>query len=345
MGVDYYKVLGVSRSATPNEIKKAYHQLALKYHPDKNTDNREKAERKFKEVSEAYDVLSDEKKKKIYDVYGEEGLKGGIPEDGGSGMGSAGMHFGGSPGGMPGGVHSTTYQFSNADAFKIFNQFFGTSDPFAGGEAFGGGGPGLHRVFRGFGGPQGFASGFGTPQSSPTYDVPPMEYTFTCTLEEIYTGCTKKFNVSRNMPGGPEKKIFEVKVLPGYKKGTKIRFEREGGQVEGYPPNVLADMVFILDERPHPRFERRDADLHTTLHINLKQALLGSTVSVKGIDGQMISLPLNGVSKSGRKLRVSGSGLPDRKTNRKGDLYVTIEVNFPDMLTEDTKRLIEKCTF
>jgi DnaJ homolog subfamily B member 4 len=342
MGVDYYKILGVSRNAKQNEIKKAYHQLALKYHPDKNADNREEAERKFKEVSEAYDVLSDEKKKKIYDVYGEEGLKGGVPEDG-AGPGGAGMHF---AGGMPGGMHGgSTYHFSNTDAFNIFNQFFGSSDPFAGGEAFGGGGPGLHRVFRGYGGPDGFASGFGTPQSSPAYDVPPMEYTFACTLEEIYTGCTKKFNVSRNMPSGTEKKMFEVKVLPGYKKGTKIRFEREGGRVEGYPPNVLADMVFILDERPHPRFERRNADLYTTLHINLKQALLGSTVSVKGIDGQSISLPLTGVSRNGRKLRVSGSGMLDRKTGRRGDLYVTIEVDMPESLTEDTKRLVEQCTF
>ncbi|KAG5490788.1 hypothetical protein JKF63_00910 [Porcisia hertigi] len=337
MGVDYYKVLGVSRSAKPNEIKKAYHQLALKYHPDKNADNREFAERKFKEVSEAYDVLSDEKKKKIYDLYGEEGLKGGLPDDGGASMGGAGMHTGG--------AHGTTYHFSNTDAFKIFNQFFGTSDPFAGGDAFGGGGPGLHRIFRGFGGPEGFATGFGTPQSSPTYEVPPVEYTFACTLEEIYTGCTKKFCVSRNMPSGTEKKTFEVKVLPGYKKGTKIRFEREGGLVEGYPPNVLADMVFILDERPHPRFERQGTDLMTTLHINLKQALLGSTVSVKGIDGQMVSLPLTGVSKNGRKMRVSGFGMPDRKTNRNGDLFVTIAVDFPESLTEDTKRLIEKCTF
>ncbi|KAK7201619.1 chaperone protein DNAj [Novymonas esmeraldas] len=351
MGVDYYKVLGVSRSAKPNEIKKAYHQLALRYHPDKNTDNREEAERKFKEVSEAYDVLSDEKKKKIYDVYGEEGLKGGVPEDGGAGMGmgrgggGAGMNFGGMPGGMPGGARGASYQFSNTDAFNVFSQFFGSSDPFAGGDAFGGGGPGLHRVFRGYGGPEGFASGFGTPQSSPTYEVPPVEFTFACTLEEVYTGCVKKFNVSRNMPSGPEKKLFEVKVLPGYKKGTKIRFEREGGRVEGYPPNVLADMVFILDERPHPRFERRNADLYATLHINLKQALLGSTVAIKGIDGTNISLPLTGVSKNGRKLRVSGSGMPDRKTKRNGDLYATVAVDMPESLTEETKRLIEQCTF
>ncbi|EPY34613.1 DnaJ like protein subfamily B member 4 [Strigomonas culicis] len=339
MGVDYYKVLGVGKKATASEIKKAYHQLALKYHPDKNTDNREEAERKFKEVSEAYDVLSDEKKRKIYDTYGEEGLKGGVPE---GGPGGAGMHF---AQGFPGGAGGATYHFSNNDAFHVFERFFGSSDPFAGGEAFGGGGPGLHRVFRGFGGPQGFSSGFGTPQTSPNYEVPPMEYTFACTLEEIYAGCTKKFNVQRIMPTGPEKKLFEVKVQPGYKKGTKIRFEREGGTMDGYPPNVLADMVFIVDEKPHPRFKRHDSDLSTTVKINLKQALLGTTVSVLGVDGESISLPLTGVTKNGRKLRVSGKGMPDRKLNRRGDLYVTVEVEMPEKLSEETKRLIEQCTF
>lgn len=343
MGVDYYKVLGVSRSASPTEIKKAYHQLALKYHPDKNTDNREEAERRFKEVSEAYDVLSDEKKKKIYDTYGEEGLKGGMGEGGAGGPGMNFQGFQGYPGGGGGG--GGAYHFSNADAFNIFEQFFGSSDPFAGGDRFGGGGPGLHRVFRGFGGPGGYTTGFGTPQASPPTEVPPVEYTFACTLEEVFTGCTKKFNVSRQMPSGEEKKQFEVQVLPGYKKGTRIRFEREGGRVEGYPPNVIADMVFVLDEKPHARFERNGADLRTTVHINLKQALLGSTVNVKGIDGKTIALPLTGITKNGRKLRVSGEGMPDRKTNRRGDLYVTMEVDMPEKLSDESKRLVEQCTF
>lgn len=339
MGIDFYKVLGVPRTATPMEIKKAYHQLALKYHPDKNADNREQAERKFKEVSEAYDVLSDEKKKKIYDTYGEEGLKGGVPEGGNTFFQSGAAGGDGFPGG------GRAYHFSNADAFNMFAQFFGSSDPYAGGDLFGEGGPGLNRVFRGYGGPNGFATGFGTPQASPNYEVPPIEYTFACTLEEIYTGCTKKFNVSRNMPGGTDKKQFEVQVLPGYKKGTKIRFEKEGGRVDGYPPNVLADMVFILDEKPHPRFVRHDNDLHTTVTINLKQALLGTTISVVGIDNAPISIPLTGVTKEGRKLRVSGAGMPERKTKTRGNLLVAIHVEIPDKLTDSTKRLIEQCTF
>nr|CCC93959.1 putative chaperone protein DNAj [Trypanosoma congolense IL3000] len=334
MGIDYYKVLGVPRNASPTDIKKAYHQLALKYHPDKATGNREEAERRFKEVSEAYDVLSDEKKKTIYDTYGEEGLKGNVPD--GDSSGFSGFRSSGSGG--------TAYRFTNADAFEMFSSFFGSKDPFAGDNLFGGG-PGLHRVFPGFGGPNGFMSDFGSPQMSPAHEVPPVEYTFFCTLEEIYCGCTKKFNVSRRMPSGECSKLFEVVVSPGYKKGTKIRFPGEGGVVHGYPPNVLADLLFILDEKPHPRFVRNGSDVETTVHINLKQALLGTTVSVTCLDGTSETITLSGVSGNGRKICVKGKGFPNRKTGERGNMYVTIEVSMPVSLSDETKRLIEKCNF
>lgn len=343
MGVDYYKILGVGRDATANQIKKAYHQLALKYHPDKNPNNRDEAEAKFKQVSEAFDVLSDEKKKAIYDKYGEEGLKGGMPEAAASGAGAGGFPGGFSAGGFPGGAH---YTFSSGDASRIFEQFFGSSDPFAGGEAFGGGGPGLHRIFRGFGGPQGFASGFGSPEASPPQEVPPVEFTFACTLEEINTGCVKKFAVERTLPGGAkDKKVFEVKVEPGFKKGTKIRFEKEGGVVEGYPPNIQADMVFVLDEKPHTRFVRNGADVKTTVKVDLKKALLGTTLSIQSIDGRQLNLPLTGVTAHGRELRVSGEGLPDRKSGRRGDLYVAVHVLMPKSIDDATKKLVEQCNF
>eukprot|EP00744_Colponema_vietnamica_P001294 GILI01002158.1.p1 GENE.GILI01002158.1~~GILI01002158.1.p1 ORF type:complete len:372 (+),score=98.40 GILI01002158.1:71-1117(+) len=348
MGIDYYKVLGVSRDASASDIKKAYHQNALKYHPDKNTDgNREEAERKFKQVSEAYDVLSDEKKKKIYDQYGEEGLKGGMPEGGMPG-GAGGFQgfpggMGGMGGGAPGGMH---YSFSNDDAARMFSGFFGSSDPFGGdGNQFGGGGAGLHRIFRGFGGPRGFASGFGDPEESPHSEIPPLEYTFACTLEEIAAGVTKKFNVERTINGKPDKKLFEVKVEAGYKKGTKIRFEKEGGSVQGYPSNMLADLVFILDEKPHARFQRNGADLKTKVQINLKQALLGATLSINSIDGKPISLPISGITNNGRTLKVRGEGLLDRKSGQRGDLLVELGVTMPTSLDDKTKQLVGQCNF
>lgn len=330
MGVDYYAILGLTRTASAQDIKKAYHQLALKYHPDKNTDNREFAEKKFKEVSEAYDVLSDPKKKDVYDKFGEEGLKGGVG--------------GGGEGGMPGGFQSYTFNMNNAQ--DIFKQFFGSSDPFSANDPFGGGG-GLHRLFRGFGGGSdnvfGFESnGFGGPSGGP----PPVEFTFACTLEELAQGCVKKFNVSRKMPNGQEeKKLFEVKVEPGYKKGTKIRFANDGGVVEGYPPNQMADMVFVLDEKPHPRFRRNGSDLYYKATISLKQALLGTTIDVVTLSGKTVTVPVNGISCNGRKLQVSGEGMPDRKTRSNGNLIVEINVSMPSSLNSTDRKLIEQCTF
>lgn len=128
MGKDYYKVLDVPRSATDDDIKKAYRKMALKYHPDKN--KAPGAEEKFKEVAEAYDVLSDAKKKEIYDKYGEEGLKGGMGGGGGGGHGGAGP---------AGGFH---YTFAG-DPREMFSQFFGGQDPFA---AFFASGPGGARI-------------------------------------------------------------------------------------------------------------------------------------------------------------------------------------------------------
>lgn len=342
MGADYYKILGVGRDASATAIKKAYHQMALKYHPDKNADNREAAEKKFKQVSEAYDVLSDEKKRKIYDKFGEEGLKNGIPEEAAKGMGNEFYRF--SKSGGRGGT--TFYSFSTNDAFDVFSKLFGSRDPY-GGDAFGGGGPGFSRVFGGTGG---FGDAFGTPQTSPSGDAPVMEFAFECTLEEIFNGCTKKFKVTRTLPGIGGRTVvnakeFQVQVLPGYKKGTKICFDREGGIVEGYPPNELADLVFVLDEKEHPRFKRTGADLFLVAHISLKDALLGTNLSIKGIDGKDTTILLDGVSKNGRKIRVEGAGMPDRKTKGRGDLYIVVEVRMPERITDADKRLIQQCSF
>jgi len=353
MGLDYYKVLGLKKGASPTDVKKAYHQLALKYHPDKNPNNKEEAEKKFKEVSEAYDVLSDEKKRQVYDQFGEEGLKGSM---GGEGPGAAG--------GMPPGFHAFTpngaggggaYKFDMGDATRIFSTFFGGGDPFSSGDPFGGGGPGLHRMFRGFGGGRGMTMNMGGMDGFAGDDddmsqqasggPPPMEFTFACSLEELATGCVKKFNVTRTMLDGREnKKLFEINVEPGWKKGTKIRFERDGGVVSGHH-GQLADLVFILDEKPHPRFVRAGADLRYKATIGLRDALLGTTLSVPTLDGRTLSVPLQGPSSSGRLVRVGGEGLLDRKSKTKGSLIVEVDVRFPTKLTDDQRRLVEQCQF
>lgn len=372
MGKDYYKILGVAKTASDKELKKAYHSAALKWHPDKNPDNREKAEQMFKDVSEAYDVLSDEKKKKIYDKYGEDGLKNGAGEmpEGAFPGGAGGMPGGGMPGGFPGGAGGgmpggSHYTFNSGDASRIFAQFFGSADPYSGGGAFGGG-PGFSRHFKqpgggaggraaGGGGGNPFGGMFGGMPGGVDDDddyastaggqggkAPTVEFTYHCTLEELSTGCVKKFNVSRSpKPGAAEeKKLFEIKVEPGYKAGTKIRYDNEGGYVTGY--SQPADVVFILQEKPHPRFTRDGANLVMKHTVTLKEALLGTTINTTGLDGKALTVPVAGVTSPGRQIRLSGSGLLDRKTKKPGDLVIELNIRMPSSLTDQQKKLVEQ---
>jgi DnaJ-class molecular chaperone len=218
MGKDYYKILGVSQGANDDEIKKAYRKLALKYHPDKN--HAPGAEEKFKEIGEAYDVLSDPKKRQIYDQLGEEGLKGGVPPSGGGSAGGM-PNFGG---GMPGGNFQYSY---HGDPKATFAQFFGTSNPFE--SFFGGGGGGrggedmdidIGELLGGFGGagaggPMGGGGGFrggqqfrmggvgpqagGMKRKPQRVQDPTIEKEVFVSLEEIATGCEKKMKISRKV--------------------------------------------------------------------------------------------------------------------------------------------------
>lgn len=201
MGKDYYKILGVDKSANDEQLKKAYRKLALKWHPDRNPNNKEEAEKKFKEIGEAYDVLTDPKKRNIYDQLGEEGLKGG---------------FGGGGGAGPSGA--THFTFTSAD--DIFKNFFGGSDPFAAfgssmfgdddggnafGSAFGGAGPRMGGFnfssgpsFGGMGSQMGGGGrrggrGHDHHQHQHQQQAPQVvTHNLLCTLEELYKGTTKK---------------------------------------------------------------------------------------------------------------------------------------------------------
>ena len=249
-------LLGVSKNASADEIKKAYRKLALKWHPDKNPDNQEEAQAKFQAIGEAFSVLSDPEKKRIYDQVGEEGMQYAGQE------GSTGSsHFEGFPGG------STTFHFSSSSANPndIFRNFFGTSDPFAAG-GFGDGFTG-HSQFMG----PGFGS-FGMrrgPQtSSSATKAPPVNHVLNVTLEDLYLGTTKKMRITKKVADSQTGSIItvsvdkEIEVKPGWKDGTKITFEREGDELPGVIP---ADIVFTLQTRPHERFERNGDDLIYTV--------------------------------------------------------------------------------
>jgi len=353
MGANYYEALGVNKNTSEDEIKKAYHKLALKYHPDKNPSNKQEAEKKFKAVSEAYEVLSDPAKRKIYDQYGEAGLKGEVPVNDGGSFQNADFNYSGGPG-------VRTFHFTASDPSKIFAQFFGTSSPFGvdedrfGGSGFGFRGlGGINRMFS-FGKSPRFSSPHGSwhqeGDSELPMDVdeapPAQEHKFSCSLEELYQGTTRKFSVERALADGrTDKKTFEVTVQPGWKKGTKVTYPGEGGVVPGYPSEKPADLIFVVDEKPHSVFTREGNDLYMKKKITLEEALLGTKLSIPTLDGRQIPLDISPVIQPGKKFRVREEGMPIRKKGQpisKGDLYVEIEVTFPTNLTPRQQQLIRE---
>ncbi|KAJ0989377.1 hypothetical protein J5N97_007733 [Dioscorea zingiberensis] len=268
MGVDYYKVLQVQRSATDDDLKKAYRKLAMKWHPDKNPNNKNEAEAKFKQISEAYEVLSDPQKRAVYDQYGEEGLKGQVPPPG---AGGSSFYSGGGGDGV---------RFNPRSADDIFAEFFGFSSPFGGMGGGGGGGRGGPRFPGGMFGDDFFSSAFAgeASQQRQPQKAPPIENQLPCSLEDLYKGGTKKMKISRDvtdMSGRsmPVEEILTIDIKPGWKKGTKITFPEKGNEM---PYVIPADIVFIVDEKPHSLYTREGNDLIVTQKVSLVEALTES---------------------------------------------------------------------
>lgn len=333
MGKDFYEILGISRNANDDEIKKAYRKLALKYHPDKN--KTPQAEERFKQIAEAYEVLSDKTKRDIYDKYGEEGLKGGIP-------GSAGETAG-----------SYTY---HGDPRATFAQFFGNTNPF--GAFFSVDDPlfGQQTIFmseddlyNGMGGGPGGAfrsQSFNTPPNRKRQQQdPPIEHDLYVSLEEVDKGCVKKMKISRmSMATGQarkEEKVLNITVKPGWKSGTKITFQREGDQTPGKIP---ADIIFIIRDKPHALFKREGTDIRYNAKINLKQALCGTTVQVPTLQGDRITVNTQGeVIKPNTVRRINSRGLPfPKEPSRRGDLLVSFDIKFPETLQPPVKELLDE---
>nr|CAD7265563.1 unnamed protein product [Timema shepardi] len=337
--------------ASDDDIKKAYRKLALKYHPDKN--KAAGAEEKFKEVAEAYEVLSDKKKRDIYDQFGEDGLKGGGAQEG--------------PNSAGGNNFSYTY---HGDPRATFAQFFGSASPFQAFFDMGGQG-GTNRMF-GFneedmemddpftslgmgttrpGGPGNpFRShSFNFHGGSPTrakdkIQDPAVEHDMYVAMEDITKGCTKKMKISRRVlqtdgSAKKEDKVLTINVKPGWKAGTKITFQREGDQGRNKIP---ADIVFIVRDKPHPLFKREGSDVRYTAKISLKQALCGTTIEVPTLTGEKIPLNLtNEIVKPTTVKRIQGHGLPyPREPSRKGDLLVSFDIKFPEKLSQSVKDIL-----
>ncbi|XP_059140211.1 dnaJ homolog subfamily B member 5-like [Physella acuta] len=340
MGKDYYKILGITKGASDDEIKKAYRKMALKYHPDKNKSPG--AEEKFKEIAEAYDVLSDPNKKEIFDKYGEDGLKGGMG--------------GGSTGGRSG---NFTYTF-HGDPHETFRMFFGNENPFesffsSGGPA-GMGGMGRSPFF------QFQSGGLGVDEDMDIDDPFAQHHQFgghgrrkhqdpavirelQVSLEEVLSGTTKKLKITRKVLNSDgrttrsEDKILTIDIKPGWKAGTKITFPKEGDQT---PHNVPADIVFVIKDKPHLLFTRDGSDIRYKANISLRDALCGTTIQVPTLTNRKIPLALNEVIKPNSTKRIQGEGLPVPKTpTQRGDLIVEFNVIFPNSISTNTKDILK----
>ena len=339
MGKDYYKILGVAKTADEDALKKAYRKLALKYHPDKNKEPR--ADEKFKEISEAYEVLSDKEKRNIYDQFGEEGLKGGSGPPPGS-NGQAGFNFS-----QNGGFQ--TFTFSNSDAFNTFSRAFGNDIGGFGGFAdlFG-----HHQnSFGSFGRsqrnetdePMDFdymdsnnVGSFNMPKRQKIQD-PPINKDLYISLEDIAKGCRKKIKITRQKLTNDQRstytdeKVLTIDVKKGWKEGTKITFPKEGDEKAGHIP---ADICIIIKDKPHEHFTRdKNNNLIYKANIPLRDALCGGKIKIPTLDGHFLNLEWNDVLKPGSRKTFPGQGLPLPKMPiRNGDLIVESNIVFPEKI-------------
>lgn len=324
MGRDYYVVLGVPRNASSEDIRKAYKRQALLFHPDKNPNNKD-AEEKFKKISEAYTVLTDPNKREVFDRYGEEGLR-----NGGSGFGF-----------FP-------------DPFNIFRDVFGDDpeSPFQ--DIMNGFTSDYSTLFSTshctskFSGFKHFGDDdFEFPHPDPfkkphVVQDPPIENAIHVSLEELFSGCSKRLKISRqvlsqNGEAAREEKILTIDIKPGWKAGTKITFERHGDQKVGTIP---ADIIFIVGDKPHQYF-KRDADnnLLYTAKVGLKDALVGCLLQIPTIEGRVLTVQLNEIIQPGTQKRIPGEGLPLPKSpGQRGDMIVTFDVEFPTNLSMEQRQ-------
>lgn len=364
-----YDVLSIKPDAGQDDIKKAYRKAALKWHPDKNKDNPDAAE-KFKECSQAYEILSDPEKRKIYDSYGLEFLLRGAappPESSSTSSsfpGSGGMGGFSFDGGMPGGSGTRTFHFNTGGGGRNSSNPFSFSDEndiFAeflrsqtGGGGVGGGIPAeddFSGMFSSFGATAGSrrnkagrGSGFSERHRESTPEVTTIERPLPLTLEELYNGVTKKMKVKRKTfdENGKQQqtdRTLEVPIKAGLKKGSKIKYSGVGDQVEG----GQQDLHFIVEEKPHPMYTREDNDLSHTINLTLKEALTGWKRTVPTIDGRQINIDKSGPTQPGSSDRYPGLGMPiSKKPGQRGDFIVKYHVQFPTSLTSTQKEQLKE---
>lgn len=302
---DYYQILGVTKSASQEEIKKKYRKLAVKYHPDKNPENKQ-AEAKFQELSEAYEVLKDPEKRKKYDQLGANWKQYQNTHQG-STEGFDWSQFGG--GGASTG-RSYSYQGDPSDMF--------------------GGSAGFSDFFNSiFGNTAGRSSGFG--RSSMSHKGHDYQAEMEISLEEAHHGTGRIININGNK--------IRIKTKMGAYDGQNLRIKGKGGPGNGSSDGDLYVKIKVM---LHHTFQRDGNDLKRTLDIDFSDALLGGKVSVKGIDQKSYQLNLPAGTDSGKVFRLKNKGMPVYgKTGEFGDMLVTTRITVPKNISQKQKELIK----
>ncbi|CAN2041686.1 Integrase [Candidatus Magnetomoraceae bacterium gMMP-15] len=299
---DYYKILGLSKKAADDDIKKAYRKLAMKYHPDQTKGNKA-AEEKFKKISEAYAVLSDKEKRKQYDTFGSAGFQQRYTQEDifqGFDFGNIFREFG----------------FGSGTSFRQGGKRGGFSFNVGGEEPFGG-------------------SRFRQQQQTPVKGSD-LLYELPLTIHEITTGTEK--TISLNLKGGTER--LTVKIPKGMITGKKLRLVGKGEKSPygGEPGNLYIQSKVVQDSV----YGIEEYDLYINHEIKLTDALLGTSISISTISGKQLNLKIPPGAKHQTKMRVKGHGIPYINEKRVGDLYVRILINIPDKLTKHQTKLVKK---
>jgi DnaJ-class molecular chaperone len=299
---DYYQALGVGQSASQDEVKRAYRRLAKEHHPDRNPDN-PAAEKRFKEVQQAYEVLGDTDKRAQYDQFGKAGVGQWSTNEGGKNV----YQWGGQSSINRDDLEDLMSAFGGGDRrASVFQEFFG------GGRTARGGRPGARRGS----------------------DV---EHPLAITFEQAARGCTVGVEVTDPRAAHPER--LDVKIPPGVEDGQKIRLKGRGGAAAGAAPP--GDLFLCCSVAPHRYFSRQGADVFVDVPVTVAEASLGGKIEVPSIDGRMI-LTIPPGTPSGTKLRLKHHGVAKRGGLKRGDQYVVIQIVPSTTLTDEERRAFRK---
>jgi curved DNA-binding protein len=302
---DLYATLGVDRSADSEAIRKSYRKLARKYHPDVNPGDSTTEER-FKEISQAYSVLSDAEKRRNYDEFGEVSLESSFdPEAVRRARESFGTHFGGgAAGGRP---YGSTEEFHFGDPDDLLGRIFG------------------HREGR-------------ARARSPIRGAD-LETTIELEFLDAARGGERQISFTRPSKGGrPKRERLNVRIPPGVADGDRIRLAGKGGESPGGGPP--GDLHLTVRVRPHAFFRREGRDLHVTVPISVSEATLGAKIEVPTLEGRaMVTVPEG--TDGGSRLRLRGKGIADPKSGPTGDLIVTVQIHVPRGLDAEARAKFE----